>query len=54
LNCQENKSATYHFKNNDAKKEQWDTDSTIVDDTKLLEVIKEKRQSMNLGNEKLI
>jgi hypothetical protein len=35
------------------EKEQWDTDSAVVDDTQLLQTIKEKKQSMNLENERL-
>lgn len=36
------------------EKEQWDTDSPVVDDKKLLKDIKKKKKSMNLDDEKLV
>lgn len=36
------------------EKEQWDTDSPVVNDKELLQTIKDKKQSMKLENEKLI
>jgi hypothetical protein len=36
------------------EKEQWDVDKPVVDDKELLQTIKNKKQSMNLENEKLI
>ncbi|MFC2946774.1 hypothetical protein [Virgibacillus sediminis] len=34
--------------------EKWDTDSPVVEDKELLQTIKEKKQSMNVENEKLV
>lgn len=36
------------------EKEPWDTDSPVVDDKELLQTVKDKKQSMNVENERVI